>query len=1037
MSDPSTLGSIFPPSASKVSVSSRRRRSLSSTSYIASPSASAALAAEAVPMASAIVAKAHLDTSDSTSSFKANALKDSTVTTNTTATSTADREACRRGAFDEGGSLKERPQQQRIQSQKSYMIMASESISAPLKVSPGASQSRLNSTVPSAATNTHKHLKDQQQKQKLQEQPQSLSSPTTVTPKTCEQHNLAVGDSTNSFRSTKNSTNGLTLSSSSSNTNINGNYYSNSNSNSYSTMIRKDKKPVPNDLHILPSSCGRFTLVSELYSVPLKDGPGLLPMDRRCMLRVYGHPERGRGAVLLIPGFSSNRACFDVGGGQGKGSSFIEYLAYRGYDAYSLDLRGTRQAREMGCRSPAFLKEHVESDVPSAINLIKSIGHEKVYLIGHSMGGAISCAVAGFIPQDIAGIVHLAGLYHYSLPYIREIVDVYKSYCPEFVRGIVRTGSAFVAKSALRILRPAISTVFNLLNPPPQLPALGNGVTSSSDFILTVDNNSSGGSDWNDGSDTGVISNSLRHSVELKCPTALQSISQNIPAGFLSTPTPTINIVPPPPLPSVTPSLPSSSSPLLQPSPPQSRRSQPSLSLVAPKPNAVVATMYSFMTELRRRPIPVRTFVELFLVLRKFLPSALEKVLINRLMYPSPWMPYTIENPWSLLERAVESPTIGIYLGITKMAVQDEVYNNWLKFSSTYRAEVRQIEDCKIAKPAVISISATPSSSSSSKSNSRSNDDDEASAMKQTFGGIESTRVSGHNSGDGGTGGDMHGVNADPVDNARRETLRKVLSNAMSSLQTESLSASLQSGELSGSAFTSPIPHPYPTSSSSSPPPLSSSTSSSQSNSNRNSSSNRKEQHPEFSSWNELGPYLSRFEQLEHLPLFFCHANRDAVIHNEDTMAGYRRSGSRWKAVIEYSGEVAATVTDKYLGSETGAGGSTQHGQQQQQKSRIVPASLSLTPLVESHVSTPSSSSAPASSSSSTKGKAAGAFGASKPLPSGLSDRYEVSGNVSYGHCDILGGKDADKVWERIADWLDATSTREKEWKFKRRYSAK
>ncbi|KAJ1545178.1 hypothetical protein HK405_008100, partial [Cladochytrium tenue] len=115
-------------------------------------------------------------------------------------------------------------------------------------------------------------------------------------------------------------------------------------------------------------------------------------------------------------------------------------------------------------------------------------------------------------------------------------------------------------------------------------------------------------------------------------------------------------------------------------------------------------------------------------------------------------------------------------------------------------------------------------------------------------------------------------------------------------------------------------------------------------------------------------------------------------------MAGYRRSGSKWKAVIEYCGD-----EDSQGPSSSSASGS--------------PPGQRRSPV------------------SSTSG---GPPGSPRPrVPPGLSGRYEVPGNVSFGHCDILGGRDADRVWERIADWLDATSSREREWRFRRRFSAR
>jgi hypothetical protein len=39
-------------------------------------------------------------------------------------------------------------------------------------------------------------------------------------------------------------------------------------------------------------------------------------------------------------------------------------------------------------------------------------------------------------------------------------------------------------------------------------------------------------------------------------------------------------------------------------------------------------------------------------------------------MYPSPWLPHSVEDPWSLVDLSCESPTFGIWLGINKMALR-------------------------------------------------------------------------------------------------------------------------------------------------------------------------------------------------------------------------------------------------------------------------------------------------------------------------------------------------------------------------------
>ncbi|KAI8854551.1 hypothetical protein BC829DRAFT_194739 [Chytridium lagenaria] len=218
-------------------------------------------------------------------------------------------------------------------------------------------------------------------------------------------------------------------------------------------------------------------------------------------------------------------------------------------------------------------------------------------------------------------------------------------------------------------------------------------------------------------------------------------------------------------------------------------------------------------------------------------------------------------------------------------------------------------------------------------------------------------------------------------------------------------------------------------------------------------------------SWNELSPYLERFEQLEHLPLFFCHANADAILRKEDTMAGYRRSGSKWKEVIEYVEEVAkkpvraatlpVSLSIEPVKSKVDDG--TSHlsvlddaGSDGSQSSTASPdpirsrkpgkrrlaASIKLTPLKDDSgidldkpvlaspvATTPVTVEPPVMEPPKRK--------------EGLKSRYSVPETFKYGHCDILGGRHAEQVWERIVDWLDATTAREREWRFKRRYSAK
>ncbi|KAJ3102480.1 hypothetical protein HDU96_009613 [Phlyctochytrium bullatum] len=790
---------------------------------------------------------------------------------------------------------------------------------------------------------------------------------------------------------------------------------------------------VPFKVQIRSSLCGEFTVVFETYGVPLLDGHGFIPMDRRCTTAIYGHAVKAKGAVLLIPGFASNRAVFDMGGGKGRdGPCFSEYLAKRGYDTFSIDLRGTRQAMRLGSRPPAFLKEHVEIDVPSAINFIKAVGnYEKVYLIGHSMGGAISCAVAGHVPDDVAGIVHLAGLYHYTLPYVSDVVDFYKSRVPQSVQNAISKSAGFALKSALSILTPTLSSLLHFLSPPSSLPGTASGPdTASSSSTSTTATNVGGG----------------------------------------AAPTP----------------------------------SAENMQVARPTPS-LLSRSRSVFVELRRRHLPVRSCVDAILFIRKFVPGPLERLLINCL-HPSPWIPYSVDDPWSMVEQAAESPTIGIWLAIQKMAVRDDLYNAWVMESSTHRAEVRDLEDAtgvQSSSAATVPVSSTTEANVVANGNMASHmglANVTAAASKAT-GGHQKLKAA------------LQPVlkhTADTQDATEASTSAEPSLAAPRDSKFEDAETRPSAAPKPGTAPAPPVPAP--------------------SSVNDN------------PSWNELAPYLSRFEQLEHLPLFFCHANADAVLRTEDTMAGYRRSGSRWKEVIQYEGEsssaaaarrnsvasdgnvsgarkpsrketggsvgpdassspsaamaaaaVATVATTPAAtvaalegfshrmaaedGSASGNASSSasssltaspevplaRQGSRSSGKRRLA-ASIRLTPLKddsgvcldggvrgEKMVASPSTVSessdattAASSSSSSSSGgenakpvprrKSSGA--GQRPIPV-LKPRYSVPESFSYGHVDILGGRHADKVWERIADWLDATSAREREWRFRRRYSAK
>jgi len=133
-------------------------------------------------------------------------------------------------------------------------------------------------------------------------------------------------------------------------------------------------------------------------------------------------PERlkaGLDPVILCHGLSHNNAFWDLH----DSVSLAKYLQSRGYDVWSVSLRGCGQSTKPTVsqikqlfrlnvsvfnpegllnRQPGLLRlnwtvdDHIHRDVPAAIDyVVRQSGHPQVHWIGHSMGGMIMFAYLG------------------------------------------------------------------------------------------------------------------------------------------------------------------------------------------------------------------------------------------------------------------------------------------------------------------------------------------------------------------------------------------------------------------------------------------------------------------------------------------------------------------------------------------------------------------------------------------------------------------------------------------------------------------
>ena len=124
------------------------------------------------------------------------------------------------------------------------------------------------------------------------------------------------------------------------------------------------------------------------------------------VVRKWKPESRKKAAVILVHGFAQNRYTWHL-----KGRSFVNYLAFHDYDVFNVDLRGHGRSSTVSS-PPSRFEDYVEKDMPAVVDLVSSVsGHNKVFLIGHSLGGAVIYASAPLFPEKIRGIVTIGGVF--------------------------------------------------------------------------------------------------------------------------------------------------------------------------------------------------------------------------------------------------------------------------------------------------------------------------------------------------------------------------------------------------------------------------------------------------------------------------------------------------------------------------------------------------------------------------------------------------------------------------------------------------
>ena len=141
----------------------------------------------------------------------------------------------------------------------------------------------------------------------------------------------------------------------------------------------------------------------------ITDGAVPLAMVRKRRATRHGDPGGTRGTVILIHGYGQNRYAWHL-----PKRSMTNHLARAGFDVFNLELRGHGRSGHLGAKAPHSADDYVREDLPSAIDKVQQInGGAPVFLVGHSLGGLVSYAVAPRVGAAVRGVVSIGSPYHF------------------------------------------------------------------------------------------------------------------------------------------------------------------------------------------------------------------------------------------------------------------------------------------------------------------------------------------------------------------------------------------------------------------------------------------------------------------------------------------------------------------------------------------------------------------------------------------------------------------------------------------------
>lgn len=148
----------------------------------------------------------------------------------------------------------------------------------------------------------------------------------------------------------------------------------------------------------------RLTEDVRYHAVPTHDG-WTLPLAE------YGAP--GGPTIFLQHGLAASSRTFDL---HPHGPSMARWLAEQGFHVFAGNLRGRRGALRPAKREPWGFGHYLTCDLPPVVDFITQQTGRPMHWVGHSMGGILGLAYAGYFEgRGVASVTSVGSALHYDV----------------------------------------------------------------------------------------------------------------------------------------------------------------------------------------------------------------------------------------------------------------------------------------------------------------------------------------------------------------------------------------------------------------------------------------------------------------------------------------------------------------------------------------------------------------------------------------------------------------------------------------------